>query len=184
MWELFCKCILWVWAAFWLVVVFHNGFHLLQREASSMRTTLSCGKKNTDLEYGKGWCFFSKMATAGSLPRSITLLALGSWLVLRTRKDFLLVEKVLSSIREILVTTKLCMPLLHPYALLVIVVAHRSHSWIRLLAASFLWKLACCPLVSWKLVVREQAYRSVLAHRPCVWSNKYLSSTSGGNWKQ
>lgn len=96
---------------------------------------------------GKDGASLVKMATAGSLPRSMTLLALGSWLVLRTRKDFLLVEKVLSSIREILITTKLCMPLLHPYAMLVIVVVHRSHSWVRRSVASFLWKLACCPLV-------------------------------------
>lgn len=37
---------------------------------------------------------------------------------------------------------------------------HRCHSWVRLLVASFLWKLAWSLLLPWKLVLREEAHRS------------------------
>lgn len=36
--------------------------------------------------------------------------------------------------------------------MLVVIVVHRHHGWVELLVASFLWKLAWCLLVPWKLV--------------------------------
>ena len=47
------------------------------------------------------------MTVAGSLPRSVTSLALVSWLVLSTRHDFVLIEWALSPIRQLLVTAKI-----------------------------------------------------------------------------
>ena len=60
------------------------------------------------------------------------------------------------------------MPLLHPYwAMLVIDVGPRHHSWVELLLASLLWDLLCL-LVLWKLVLREGTFRSVPAQEPLV----------------
>lgn len=47
------------------------------------------------------------MTVAGFLPRSVTLLALVSWLVLSTRHDFAVIEWALSPIRQVLVTDKI-----------------------------------------------------------------------------
>lgn len=38
----------------------------------------------------------------------------------------------------------------------------RYHSWEGQLVVSFLWQLAWCFLVTWKLVLREEAFSSVL----------------------
>lgn len=63
------------------------------------------------------------------LLRSMTILVHG----------FPFVEKILSSIRELLVTARVYMPLLLPWAyiVVVIVVLHRHQSWVGLLAAVF-----------------------------------------------
>lgn len=52
-----------------------------------------------------------------------------------TRHDFLLVEWVLSLIREMLATATVFVPLLHPYGyliMLVVAVVHTHHSWVGL----------------------------------------------------
>lgn len=56
-----------------------------------------------------------------------------------------LLVRILSPFRELLVTTKVCMPLLQPSdycAMLVVTVVHIDQSWVRLLVAS-LWKPVC-----------------------------------------
>lgn len=45
--------------------------------------------------------------------RSVTLLSLDSWLDFQEQSDFSLAQQVLSSIIELLVTRKVCMPLRH-----------------------------------------------------------------------
>lgn len=59
-----------------------------------------------------------------------------------TRNDFPPVEWLLCPVRELLVTNKTFMSLLHPQ-----VVIHRCYSLVELLVASVLWKLA------WNLLV-------------------------------
>lgn len=70
-----------------------------------------------------------------------------------------------------MVTYKVCAPLLWPLcygAMLVIVVVHRCHSWVVLLVASLLWKLARSLLVPRKLVLREWSFRSAPAQGSLV----------------
>lgn len=57
---------------------------------------------------------FRKMVVVDSLQRSMVSLAPSHWLGFEFRDIFLLVEWALSAIRELLVTTKVCLPLLHP----------------------------------------------------------------------
>ena len=106
-----------------------------------------------------------------------------------TRRSIPLVEWVLSSVRELLVITKECVPLLNLYcALLVVDVVQRHHSWVGLLVAFLLWKTSWHLLVPWKLVLRKGAWKSVPAQETLglvsevhsVFSNWDLSSTSEG----
>jgi hypothetical protein len=72
------------------------------------------------------------------------LLPLGYRILANTRHDFHLIELSLRSIRELLVTAKICVPLLHPYdyqTVLVIVLVHRYQGWVRLLVASLFGSL-------------------------------------------
>jgi hypothetical protein len=66
---------------------------------------------------------------------------------------------------EVLVTAKVCVPLLYPYGYcgkLFIIVVHRHQSYMWALVAFFLWKLTWCLLFPWKLV-QEERFRSVPA---------------------
>lgn len=45
----------------------------------------------------------------------------------------------------------------------VITVIHRGHSWVGLLVASLLWKLAWYLLLLWKLVLKKEAFMSILS---------------------
>lgn len=74
-----------------------------------MKTTLICEHQDTDLECSEGLYWFDKGTVLGS-PRSMTSLA--SWLGFQY--DLPLVEWVLHLIRELLVTTEVCVPLLQP----------------------------------------------------------------------
>lgn len=79
-----------------------------------------------------------------------------------------------------MVTVKACVSPLHPwdYCSMMVVVDQR----IRLLVAFLLWKLTWYLLVSYKLVLKKEAFMSVLAERPLgplseihgVFSNKIL----------
>lgn len=63
-----------------------------------------------------------------------------------------------------MVTAKVCMALFYPQgylAILVVDMVHRHHGRVGLLVAALLWKLAWCILVSWKLVLCEETFRSV-----------------------
>lgn len=99
----------------------------------------------------------------------------------------LFVGWVLSPIRELLITTKVCKPWLLPYdhhAMLILLVVHVSQL-DRTIVASLLWKLASCPMMPWKLFLMEEAAMSVPAQGPdsevhVVFSNGELHSTSGG----
>lgn len=55
-----------------------------------------------------------------------------------------IVEWVWYSIRELFVIVKVSMPLLQSlvYCVMLVVIDHRYHTWIGLLVASFIWKLA------------------------------------------
>lgn len=61
------------------------------------------------------------------------------WLGLNTR-GFPLV----SSTRELWVTTNMCVPLLHPqgYLVILVVMVYRCHKWVEMLVASLFWKFA------------------------------------------
>lgn len=75
-----------------------------------------------------GSCQISKIV--GSPPRSMTSLALRGCLGLKYHV-FILVEQILSTVRELLVTTKVYMPLLRPQnsCAMLVMVAHGYHSW-------------------------------------------------------
>ena len=82
--------------------------------------------------------------TVDSLLRSVTSLVLSSDIV------SLLLSVSSIMIGELLVTSKLFIPLLSSLcysALLVVVMGYRLHSWVALLVASLLWKLAWLLLV-------------------------------------
>lgn len=69
----------------------------------------------------------------------MTSLVLSSWLDM----IFLLLSRSFSSARELLVTTRICMPLLHAYgygAMLMVVVVYDCCKGVRLSVVSFLWK--------------------------------------------
>lgn len=94
-------------------------------------------------------------------------------------------------IRELLITAKVCVLLLHPSgycAMLFIVVVHKHHSRRGLLVDSLVWLIVWCVQVPWKSVLREETFRSVQAQRSLgpaseihtVFSNKDLTSTSMG----
>ena len=79
-----------------------------------------------------------------SPPITLTSLVLSSYLGFQYQHAFTLVEQVLSPIRELWDTAKVCVPLLHPecyHAMLVIDVFHRHHSLVGLITSLF-WKLA------------------------------------------
>lgn len=59
-----------------------------------------CGCKDKCLECSEELCWFSKVVVIGSSPRSMTSLAVRSWLGFRYQAQFPPVERVLSSIRE------------------------------------------------------------------------------------
>lgn len=63
--------------------------------------------------------------------------------------------------------------------MLVVVVVHRRHSWVGLLAFLF-WKLTWYLLVCWKPVLMEKACRSAAAQGLWAMCNSDLYSTSGG----
>lgn len=100
-----------------------------------------------------------------------------------------LVEWALSPIKELLFATKECVPLLHQQgycAMLVIDVGHRHHSWVGLLVVFLLRKPAQHPVVQWKLMLIEGAFRTVPVQGPLdpvsevygALSNRNLSATS------
>lgn len=60
--------------------------------------------------------------------------------------------------------------------MLVVVVVHRRHSWVGLLAFLF-WKLTWYLLVCWKLVLREEACRSAAAQGLWALCLKYIMSS-------
>lgn len=102
---------------------------------------------------------------------------------------FFLVEWVFDPSRELLLIASVCTPLPHPqdfFAILVIAVVQRCPSWVGLLVASFLWKLTECFPVPQKLVLREDAFKTVPAQGPLgpvsdvhsIFSNRDLLSTS------
>lgn len=51
---------------------------------------------------------------------------------------------LVSSIRELWVTTNICVPLLHPqgYLVMLVVMVYRCHNWVEMLVASLFWKFA------------------------------------------
>lgn len=89
-------------------------------------------------------------------------------MVFSTRLGFLLVQWLLGHLESCWLWQGRCVTTapLGNHAVLVIVVVHSRHSGVGLLVAPFLWKLAWCLLVSWKVALREEKFRSVLAHRP------------------
>lgn len=72
------------------------------------------------------------MAVAGSSPKSMSSLALGSWLVFQYQTCFPFVEQVLSLIMELFVTAKVCVSILDPlgFHTLLVVVVCKTHSWV------------------------------------------------------
>lgn len=60
-----------------------------------------------------------------------------------TKHDFSLIEEALSPFTELLVTTKIWVPLLHPFgycAMLIIVVICKHHRWAGLLVTTLPWR--------------------------------------------
>ena len=114
---------------------------------------------------------------------------MGNFLQFQDRHDFSVVEQVFSPTRKLLVAPKVCEPLLHSqgyHAGWIIVVLHKHNSWVGLLVVSLLWMLVWCLLVLWKLIIKDEAFRLVLSHRPLdpayevhgVFSNRDFPSTS------
>lgn len=112
--------------------------------------------------------------------------------MIRTRHGIPLVERVLSSSRELLVTSKVSVPLLQPWSyctMLVVDVVPRPHIWVGLLAFSLLWKLAWHLPLPWKLAFWEASFFSIPAQEFLdlvsevhdIFSSRDLPSTSGGN---
>lgn len=112
--------------------------------------------------------------------------------MINTRHGIPHVERVLSSSRELLATSKVSMPLLQPWsycAVLVVDVVHRPHSWVGLLAFSLPWNLAWDLPLPWKLAFWEASFFSIPAQEFLdlvsevhdIFSSRNLPSTSGGN---
>lgn len=125
----------------------------------------------------------NKSVPADSSPRFMTSLALSTKLC-STKHTFPLVEQIVNSIRDLLLTTKVCVPLQHCqsyHAVLVINVVHRPHSCIRSLVFSLPWKLVWHPLVSQKkLVLREESSMSVPSQEsPGLFLKNMVSSAMG-----
>lgn len=79
------------------------------------------------------------------------------------------------------------MPLWHAWgyhAMLAVVADHSCHSWVGLLAASLLWKLAWCFLVPHNLSSGEKAFRLVPAQEPLGLASEELGVSLSRDLKQ
>lgn len=109
--NLYWRSITWGWtphdpliSALWPITIFCDGLLLLQRKTSLIR-----GNRYTSL-----WVqslileWFSKVELIDYPLRSITSVTPGTWLCLYIMCDLSFVEQALSTIRQLLVTTNIC----------------------------------------------------------------------------
>lgn len=99
---------------------------------------------------------------------------------------------ILSQIRGLLVNAKEYVPPFHPwvYGVMLVLVTHRSNSWVWALVVFLLWKITWYLQIIWKLDLRMETLRSVLVQGlstlfevPGVFSKRNLPFTSGGTTK-
>lgn len=113
----------------------------------------ACASKNKYLEYVYGLCWFGSVEVGGFHPRSMTSVSPGVWLGFWDQACFPFVQTALSSFEELLVISKVCVPVSYferYCAMRVVLVVHWYYNWVGLLVASHYWKLACLLLAPWK----------------------------------